>query len=107
MVTNQNFRRIALSYPEAVEQPHFEKTSFRVKKKIFATLDEKNRLAVIKFSTVDQSVFTDISKGAIYAIPDAWGKSGFTYINLKKVSSAMLKDAMNTSYENVTTKNGL
>jgi hypothetical protein len=30
-------RRIALSLPEAVEAPHFDFTSFRVRKKIFAT----------------------------------------------------------------------
>jgi hypothetical protein len=30
-------RRFALSLPEATEEPHFEYTSFRVKRKIFAT----------------------------------------------------------------------
>jgi len=104
MVTNQNFKKLALSFPEAVEQPHFEKTSFRVKKKIFATLDEKTRIAALKFSPVDQSVFIDISKGAFYPAQGAWGKSGYTYVNLRKVNSAMLKDAMNTSYENVALK---
>lgn len=44
MVTIDSFRKLALSFPEATEEPHFEKTSFRVKKKIFATFDEaKNR----------------------------------------------------------------
>jgi predicted DNA-binding protein (MmcQ/YjbR family) len=98
MVTNQNFRKLALAYPGAVEQPHFEKTSFRVKKKIFATLDEKNSMATMKFSPVDQSVFTDISKGAMFPAQGAWGKSGYTYVNLKTVKIAMLKDAMRTSY---------
>ena len=31
-------RRFALSLPETTEQPHFEKSSFRVKGKIFATV---------------------------------------------------------------------
>ena len=101
MITNQNFRKLAMSFPEAVEQPHFEKTSFRVKKKIFATLDEKTRIAALKFSPVDQSVFIDISKGAFYPAQGAWGKSGYTYVDLKKVNGSMLKDAMNISYENV------
>jgi len=44
MVTIDSFRKLDLSFPEATEEPHFEKTSFRVKKKIFATFDEaKNR----------------------------------------------------------------
>lgn len=31
-------RRFALSLPEAVEAPHFDKTSFRIRGKIFATV---------------------------------------------------------------------
>jgi len=104
MITNQQFRKLALSLPEAMEQPHFEKTSFRVKKKIFATLDEGNRLAVLKFTPVDQSVFIDISKGSIYPVQGAWGKSGYTHVDLKKVSAALLKDAMNNSYACVAPK---
>jgi hypothetical protein len=39
-VTPDQARRLALSLPEAHEAPHFEKSSFRVGKKIFATLTE-------------------------------------------------------------------
>ena len=31
-------RRFALSLPEATEEPHFEKSSFRIRGKIFATV---------------------------------------------------------------------
>jgi predicted DNA-binding protein (MmcQ/YjbR family) len=48
MVTIDTLRKIALSLPETTEEPHFEKTSFRVKKKIFATYDAlKNRACII------------------------------------------------------------
>ena len=33
----ESVRRLALSLPEATEQPHFDYTSFRVRGKIFAT----------------------------------------------------------------------
>jgi hypothetical protein len=33
-------RRFAMSLPEATEEPHFEKSSFRVRGKIFATVPE-------------------------------------------------------------------
>lgn len=39
MVSIEAFRKLALSFPEVTEEPHFEKTSFRVKGKIFATYD--------------------------------------------------------------------
>ena len=37
MVSIDGFRKICLSFPNTMEQPHFEKTSFRVNKKIFAS----------------------------------------------------------------------
>lgn len=46
MVSIETFRKLALSFENAIEEPHFEKTSFRVNKKIFATFDEKNNRAV-------------------------------------------------------------
>ncbi len=36
MINLNDLRTLALSFPEATEDPHFEKRSFRVKKKIFA-----------------------------------------------------------------------
>ncbi len=101
MVTIDSFRKLVLSFPGAEEQPHFHKTSFRVKKKIFATLDEREKLAVLKFSPIDQSVFCDISKGAVYPVQGAWGKKGFTYVNLDKIKKEILVDAARISYCNV------
>jgi len=37
-VTAQDFRRIALSFPEVTESAHMGHPDFRVKKRIFATL---------------------------------------------------------------------
>ena len=66
MVTLDSARKLALSFPEAVEMPHFEKASFRVKKKIFATLDAKKNRCVVKLSAVDQSVFCNYDSSVIY-----------------------------------------
>jgi hypothetical protein len=51
MITESFFRELALSFPEATEAPHFEKTSFRVKNKIFATLDLKKNLGLYQVIT--------------------------------------------------------
>jgi hypothetical protein len=39
----ERVRRFALSLPDAVETPHFERTSFRVRDKIFATATADRR----------------------------------------------------------------
>ncbi len=98
MVSTEIFRQLALAFDEALEAPHFEKASFRINKKIFATLDIKNSKAVIKLSAIDQSVFCVYNKTIIYPAPGKWGLHGWTIIELNKVGKNMLKDALTTSY---------
>jgi hypothetical protein len=94
----------ALALPEVIQLPHFEKTSFRVRKKIFATLDIVNQRVVVKLSDVDQSVFCTYDPSVIYPVPGAWGKHGATIMELKKVRKAMFKDALETAYCTVAPK---
>jgi len=101
MVDIKTFKKIALSLPEVVEQPHFEKTSFRTLKKIFVTLSIEKKLACIKLSEIDQSVFCAFDKKIIYPVDNKWGKQGWTFIDLKKVRKEMLTDALKTSYQEV------
>lgn len=98
MVSIQTFRTLALSFPETIELPHFDLTSFRVKKKIFATLSEEKKRAMISLSPVDQSVFCSFDKSTIYPVPGGWGKKGATYFDLRKVKKEMLKDALTQAY---------
>ena len=104
MVTIDTFRKLALSFPEAREELHFEKTSFRVKKKIFATYDDKNKRACIKLSEIDQDVFSSIDRTIIYPIPNKWGKQGWTFIEMKKVHKDLFADALTTAYCEVAPK---
>ena len=104
MVNIETFRELALSFPETLEQPHFEKTSFRVNKKIFATLSLKDRLAVVKISEIDQSVFCSFDNTIIYPVNGNWGKQGWTMVELKKVRKDMLKDILKIAYCEVAPK---
>ena len=102
MVTHKQFTKAALAFPDAIEAPHFEKISFRIRKKIFATLDIKLSRACIKLSETDQSVFC-ISP-AIYPVPNKWGKQGWTFIELKIVNKDLCMDALHTAYDTVAGK---
>lgn len=101
MISIETFRKLALSFPDASEEPHFEKTSFRVKKKIFATFDEKNNRAILKLNEIDQSVFCASSEMIFYPVPNKWGKQGWTIVELSKVRPEMFEDALIRSYQNV------
>ncbi len=101
MVDIASFKNMALSFPETVELPHFEKASFRVKNKIFATLDTVNQKACLKFSEIDQSVFCAIDAEMIYPVDNKWGKQGWTFVELKKVKKSLLKDALSKAHMEV------
>jgi len=104
MVKTDAFKKIALSFPGTSEQPHFEKPSFRVGKKIFATLDIPNNQACLKLSIIDQDVFCAFDKTIIFPVPNKWGKQGWTLVNLKKIRKEMLTDALTTAWRGVAPK---
>jgi hypothetical protein len=104
MVSTETFRQMALSFPGAIELPHFDRASFRVNKRIFATMDEKANIAVLMFSTLEQSVFCAFDKTIIYPVPGGWGRQGSTIFELGKIKKAMLKDALTVVYNEIVTK---
>ena len=104
MVSIATFRKLALSFPETTEEPHFEKTSFRVTKKIFATYDDKKKIACLKLSEIDQDVFSKIDSKMIYPVGNKWGKQGWTFIEMKTVSKTLFTDALTHAYRSVAPK---
>jgi hypothetical protein len=98
MVTIDMLRKLALSFPEATEAPHFEKTSFRVKKKIFATYDGTKKRACVKLSAIDQDVFSIADPSIIFPVDNQWGKQGWTLIEMSKVKKQLFIDAVTTAY---------
>ena len=104
MVTVETFRQMALSLPGAIESPHFDRASFRVNKKIFATMDEKNKIAVLMFSPLEQSVFCAFDKTIIYPVPGGWGKQGSTIFELGRIKKTMMKDALSVVYNEIVAK---
>lgn len=104
MVTIDILRRIALSFPESTEEAHFEKTSFRVRKKIFATYDDIKKRACIKLSEIDQDVFSSADKSIIFPVGNKWGKQGWTLIEMSKVHKDLFIDALTTAYCEVAPK---
>jgi hypothetical protein len=103
MISPATFRQLAVAFPDAEEQPHFHLASFRVKKKIFATLWEKEHRAMLKLPLVEQSVFCAYDKDVFFPVPGAWGKKGATFVDLKRVPKNMLKDALSVAYNSLTT----
>lgn len=94
----ETIRELSLAFSEAAEEPHFEKPSFRIQKKIFATVDLKNNRACVKLSVSDQDIFSLFDKTTIYPVPNKWGQQGWTFVELKTVRLAVLKDILAAAF---------
>ena len=104
MVSIDRFRKIALSLPGTTEPLHFDKPSFRVKNKIFATIHTRDKRVMVKLTLVEQSVFTDIDRTIIYPVPGGWGRQGATFVELSKVKKEILKEALEAAWRNTAPK---
>ncbi|RYY93779.1 MAG: MmcQ/YjbR family DNA-binding protein [Chitinophagaceae bacterium] len=104
MLTPAAFRRLALSFPEATEEAHFDKASFRVRKKIFATWDAAAGRATLKLSAADQDIFHLAARDSISPVPNSWGRQGWTDVTLSTVPAALLRAALAAAYRNVAPK---
>lgn len=104
MISIDTIRNLALSFPETTEAPHFEKISFRVKKKIFVTYDKAMNRSCIKLSEIDQDVFSSLDKSIIFPVPNKWGKQGWTFIDMSKVSMEVFFDVLTSAYCEVAPK---
>jgi hypothetical protein len=104
MVTIEIARQMALALPGAVEQDHFGMPSFRVNKKIFATLWVHDNKMMVRLPLIQQSIFHSFDPAIFYPVPNKYGGTGATFVELSKVPPAMLQDALNVAYESVKKK---
>lgn len=89
---------MALSFDGVKEEKHHEIVSFKIKGKIFATLNAPMQRGCVRLSPVDQDVFCAFGTDIMYRVPNAWAKYGWTNVDLKKVRKDMLMDALNSAY---------
>mgnify|MGYP000049967253 CR=1 FL=1 len=106
MIGSDHIRRMALSLPEAHEAPHFESTSFRVKGKIFATMDPAfaEGSLVLKLDPEDQHNLAQGHPGAVVAIEGYWGRNGWTRVYARDLAADDLATFLRMAWFNVAPK---
>jgi hypothetical protein len=104
MVSIARIKELALSFSETDEHPHFDKTAFRVRKKIFATLDEAKNRVMVKLTPGDQYVYVKAAPGIIYPVPGTWGQRGATFVEISRVKLALFREALTAAYCTVAPK---
>jgi hypothetical protein len=91
------FRKIALSLEGTTQAPHFDRTAFRVKR-TYATLAPDGRTANFKFTPDEQELKCLVAPDVFSAIPNAWGRQGWTTGNLAKLTVAELRAALEMAW---------
>lgn len=101
-MTPDNFRRLALSMPQAVEHAHMAHPDFRVGKKIFATLGYPDRKwAMVKLTPGQQDILVSAEPTIFVPAKGAWGKKGSTLANLEQLDDRTAISAIEMAWKNV------
>ena len=104
MMEQDEFRALALTFPEAVEQSHFDTADFRVRNKIFATLRAADGRAVLKLSPDEQQLVMATSSGMFEPIKGSWGLKGWTQVALDRADTETVRHAMAMAWRSVAPK---
>ena len=104
-MTPNEFRELALSFPEVIESAHMHHPDFRVGGKIFATLGyPDNDSAMVKLSADDQKEFVRTSPGIFTRVKGAWGRQGGTNIYLPAATIKIVREALTAAWRNTAPK---
>jgi hypothetical protein len=100
-MTADDFRRLALSFPETSESDHMGHPDFRVAGKIFATLAHPDRdWAMVKLTPEQQEEIVRTDPAAFKPVKGGWGRQGGTHVHLKAAKKALLAQTMAAAWRN-------
>ncbi|HEY2457853.1 MAG TPA: MmcQ/YjbR family DNA-binding protein [Candidatus Acidoferrum sp.] len=95
-----DFRRIALSLPDAEEGSHMGSADFRVGGRIFATLAAvKDGYGNLMLDLEQQAAFVGELPEVFLPIAGGWGRMGATHIRLAVASEDVLEGALRTAWK--------
>jgi len=99
MASEDDFRRIALSFPGAEEKAHMCHPDFRVGGKIFATLQATGSgTGMVALHPEQQELAMDAEPEAFRPAAGAWGRGGSTLVTLSQVSDEWLERTLDWAW---------
>ncbi len=101
-MTIDEFRKMALKIPGAVELSHMNHPDFRVGGKIFASLGvpDKN-WGMVKLTPEQQRTFIEKAPQIFKPSSGSWGRQGYTNVYLASAKASTLRVALVAAAKNV------
>jgi len=104
-MTPNEFRELALSFPEAIESAHMHHPDFRVAGRIFATLHYPNKdSAMVKLQRDEQREFMRSNPDVFQPAKGAWGRQGSTIVYLPAATIDVVREALTAGWRNTAPK---
>ena len=97
MADAADLRRMALALPGTTEAPHFDRAAFKVAR-IYVTLAADGLSANLKFSPDEQEFKCMMVPEAFAPVPNAWGRQGWTTVELARLGLAELANALEIAW---------
>ncbi|MDQ6758366.1 MAG: MmcQ/YjbR family DNA-binding protein [Acidobacteriota bacterium] len=99
-MTTEEFRSLALSFPETSESSHMNHPDFRVGGRIFATLGYPNQeWGMVKLPPPQQHAYVEAEPDAFVPAKGAWGRQGSTNVKLAAASGSMVRNALAEAWQ--------
>jgi hypothetical protein len=99
-MTGDEVRRVALSFPEAVEKETWGHPTFRVRDKMFAAMDEAGTSMSVKAAREAQAALVGSEPETFY-VPSYVGQHGWVGVRLERVDpeemGELIEDAWRAS----------
>lgn len=95
MVSPDDFRRLALAFPLAIEGAHHGHPDFRVRGKLFASLGAPDAgWATVKLEGDEQAMRVEAAPEIFTPVNGRWGPRGYTSVRLAAADEASVRGAL-------------
>ena len=104
-MTPDEFRKMALEIPTAVERSHMNHRDFRVAGKIFASLGVPDEgWGMVKLTPEQQRTLIEKAPEVFKPSSGAWGRQGYTNVYFPTAKASIVRAALDAAARNIASK---
>ena len=100
MITVEEVRNLALSLPEVREEPHFDRASFRVRGRIFATIAPDGKSGMLKLDLDAHETLLAAQPETFFSF-GGFSRNGATGVRFARVKKQMFRELLDEAFCNV------
>ncbi|MCR9248404.1 MAG: MmcQ/YjbR family DNA-binding protein [bacterium] len=97
----EDYRTLALRCEGASEGAHMERPDFRANGRIFGSLHPDRGTAMVKLTPGQQETWLADHPAALAPASGAWGRQGYTLVELAQIDRTRLGELVTTAWQNV------